>query len=231
MGYLINILETNNIPYIIIKKKYKRVSAKYNVNSVLEIRQPRNFPDIEIIKFIEKNIDWIIEHKPNKPLPHDSYCDNDSYFLLGQEYIIRIVYSNYETVLLRDNIIFIHTANDKHIPKLLDKFRYEQAEIVFNEILYRSFISMQEHLVKYPSLTIKTSKSRWGCCYTNENRIMLNIALIHVPFTLIEYVIFHELVHFVYPNHSRDFHDLLKKYVYDERVKHKQLKNYCIIYK
>jgi predicted metal-dependent hydrolase len=60
---------------------------------------------------------------------------------------------------------------------------------------------------------------------------MLNISLIHVPLALIEYVIFHELVHFVYPNHSKEFHALLKKYVHDERMKRQKLKNYCIIYK
>ena len=40
--------------------------------------------------------------------------------------------------------------------------------------------------------------------------------LIHVPVYLIEYVMYHELCHFVYDNHQKDFHDLLKntiKYV------------------
>lgn len=231
MGYLIQILDSYNIPYIIIKKRFKRLSLKYNVNSILEVRQPINFPDVEMIKFVEQHIDWVLEHKPNKPVPHETYHDGDSYLFLGKELIIKIVYSNYETVIIRDNILFIHTANDKRIPKVLDKFRYDQAEIVFNEILYRSFTSMQEHLVKYPSLIIKTAKSRWGCCYINQNKIMLNIALVHVPLSLIEYVIFHELVHFVYPNHSKEFHNLLRKYVYDEKVKRKKLKDYCIIYK
>lgn len=231
MGYLIQILDSYNIPYIIIKKRFKRLSLKYNVNSVLEVRQPINFPDVEMIKFVEQHIDWVLEHKPNKPVPHETYHDGDSYLFLGKELVIRIVYSNYETVIIRDNILFIHAANDKRIPKVLDKFRYNQAEIVFNEILYRSFTSMQEHLVKYPSLIIKNAKSRWGCCYINQNKIMLNIALVHVPLSLIEYVIFHELVHFVYPNHSKEFHNLLRKYVYDEKVKRKKLKDYCIIYK
>ena len=231
MNYNIKILDDYKIPYIIIKKNYKRVTVKYNSNTVLEIRQPINFPDVRMIEFIETHIDWILIHKPNRPIPHETYKNGDTYLFLGKEYRLVINYSNYEDVLLYDNEIVVHTASDLHVEKLLDKFRYDQAEIVFNEILYRSFTTMQEHLVKYPSLVIKSAKSRWGCCYINENKIMLNISLIHIPLSLIEYVIFHELVHFVHPNHSKNFHELLKRYVFDEKQKRNRLKDYCITYK
>lgn len=231
MSYTINILDSYNIPYIIIKKTYKRVTVKYNSNAVLEIRQPINFPDVKMIEFIEKHIDWILIHKPNRPIPHEKYKNGDTYLFLGKEYKLVINYSNYEDVLLYENEIVVHSASDLHVGKLLEKFRFEQAEIVFNEILYRSFIVMQEHLSKYPTLIIKSAKSRWGCCYINENKIMLNISLIHIPLSLIEYVVFHELVHFVHPNHSKDFHELLKKYVFDEKQKRNRLKGYCITYK
>lgn len=231
MSYLIETLEVHNIPYVIYKKRYKRVSIKYNTNCVLEIRQPLGFPDVEMIRFVENHLDWIIIHKPIRPLPHETYKDNDSYYLLGKEYILNIIYSNYQDVLICGNKIIIHTANNQNITVLLEKFRYEQAEIVFNEILYRSFISIQDKMLRYPNLIIKSSKSRWGCCYINENKIMLNISLIHVPLDLIEYVVFHELVHFVIPNHSKEFHDLLNRYVHNEKEKRNRLKNYCIVYK
>ena len=231
MNYKIQILDDNNIPYVILKKSYKRVSVKYNLNCILEIRQPLFFPDIEMIKFVEKHIDWIIVHRPIKPMPHENYKDGDTYLFLGKELTLKIVYSNHQDVILCNNQIIVHSANDKNNEKLLEKFRYEQAEIVFNEILYRSFTAMQKHLKFYPKLTIKSAKSRWGCCYIRENRIMLNISLIHVPLSLIEYVIFHELVHFVYPDHSRSFHNLLSMYVHDEKKKRNELKYYNIMYK
>lgn len=231
MNYNINILDNHNIPYIIIKKNYKRVTVKYNTNSVLEIRQPIGFSDVRMIEFIENHIDWILIHKPNRPIPHETYKNGDSYLFLGKEYKLVVNYSNYQDVKLYDKEIVVHTASDKNVEKLLEQFRYDQAEIVFNEILYRSFTSMKEHLSKYPTLIIKKAKSRWGCCYINENKIMLNISLIHVPLSLIEYVIFHELVHFIHPNHSKSFHDMLRKYVYDEKEKRNRLKEFCITYK
>ena len=43
----------------------------------------------------------------------------------------------------------------------------------------------------------------------------LNIELIKKPKFCIEYVIFHELVHLIYPNHSREFYDYLALYMSD----------------
>lgn len=231
MNYRITCLEELKIPYLIQQKKVKRLTVKYNSNGILVITQPLGVSDVFVIKFIEEHLDWILNHKPVKPLPHEKYKDGDSYLLLGREHILEIVYSNYETVILKQNKLIVYTSSEKRIEEILDKFRFEQAEIVFNEMLYKCFNNMSEHLNKYPKLTIKKAKSRWGCCFVNENRIMLNIALIHLPLTLVEYVIFHELVHFVHSNHSKDFHQLLQKYVYDERKKQKMLKNYNIIYK
>lgn len=231
MGYVISVLDEQNIPYIIIKKRIKRLTIKYNASMVLEIHQPINFPDISTIKFVEDHIDWIINHRPNRPVPHETYKDGDSYFLLGKEHTIEIVYSNHETVVANNDKIIIYTRSDDRTEQVLEKFRYECADVVFNEILYKSFTAMQEHLVKYPTLIVKRAKSRWGCCYVKENKIMLNISLIHVPLALIEYVVFHELVHFIYPNHSKEFHNMLQMYVRDEKSKRNALKKYCVVYK
>lgn len=231
MNYRIICLEELHIPYIIKVKNVRRLTVKYNSESILVITQPLYIREVSVIKFIEDHLDWILKHKPCKPTPHDNYKDDDTYLLFGKEYKLKIAYSNHETVVKESDKIIIYTSSDKKIEKLLDSFRYEQAELVFNEMLYRCFLSVSDQILKYPKLEIKKAKSRWGCCYINEYKIMLNISLVHVPFDLIEYVIFHELIHFIHNNHSKEFHDTLSRYVKDEKYKRNRLKNYCITYK
>ena len=96
-------------------------------------------------------------------------------------------------------------------------------------MLFACFNKMKDVLKSYPELVIKKSKSKWGCCYFNENKIMLNVALTQVPFEIIEYVICHELTHFVVHSHSPEFHRLLEKYVPGERALSKELKKYTSI--
>ena len=114
MNYNIKILDDYKIPYIIIKKNYKRVTVKYNSNTVLEIRQPINFPDVRMIEFIEKHIDWILIHKPNRPIPHETYKNGDTYLFLGKEYELTIFKSKYPQIeCLKDKLV-IYTPDTEN---------------------------------------------------------------------------------------------------------------------
>ena len=55
-------------------------------------------------------------------------------------------------------------------------------------------------------IEIKKYKSRWGSCYYRDHRVSFHLGLIHLEKELIDYVILHELVHFLQPNHSALFY-------------------------
>lgn len=231
MGYLIRCLDDLGIMYVIKKGNYRRLTMKYTPLGILSINQPSILKDEVVIDFVEKHLDWITIHKPVRILPHSEYKDNDTYLLLGKEYIMKIIYSNHEEVIKTNNELLIYTRYDKNISMLLENYRYDVATLVFNEMLTKCFRVMEKELTMYPLLIIKKSKTKWGMCYIKENKIMLNISLIHTPLYLIEYVIFHELTHFIHPNHSPKFHETLRRYMPDEVKRRANLKNYCIIYK
>jgi predicted metal-dependent hydrolase len=51
-------------------------------------------------------------------------------------------------------------------------------------------------------------RKRWGS-YTPAGRIVLNIDLVRASPTLIDYVISHELAHAFYPDHGKEWRNLL----------------------
>lgn len=67
-----------------------------------------------------------------------------------------------------------------------------------------------------PPLRLSSARARWGSCSTRSG-IRLNWRLIHLPASLIDYVIAHEVAHLVEMNHGPRFWALVEKLFPDWR--------------
>lgn len=220
------ILQNLSINHKIIYAKTNRLTLRYDRSGLLHIRCPLNIKDAELIDFVNRHLTWITKnYNTNRPLI-SSYQDGAEYLFRGIKYRLSVIISKHQGVFLNDDTIIIYTSSSNQVKQLLDKWKLEQAELLFNELFYQCFKDMEKDINTYPKLLIKHYLSRWGCCYPMRNQIVLNLALIHVDIELIKYVIYHELAHLKYHNHQNEFHNYLQKYCPNERKLKKLLRNY-----
>ena len=77
----------------------------------------------------------------------------------------------------------------------------------------------------YKAITIKNNKTNWGSCSGLKN-INLNLHLMRLPDRMIDYIIVHELVHTIIPNHGPSFKEKLKSHFPDSNELDKAIKKF-----
>ena len=70
---------------------------------------------------------------------------------------------------------------------------------------------------------IKKMKTKWGACSKGSRRIWLNLELAKKPLRCLEYLIVHELVHFIERHHNERFVSLMDKHLPDWRLRRDEL--------
>jgi len=66
--------------------------------------------------------------------------------------------------------------------------------------------------LKPADIKFRKLNKRWGSC-TKDNTVIFNFDIIKLPFSLIDYVIVHELCHIQEKHHSKDFWNLVSKFM------------------
>jgi len=72
--------------------------------------------------------------------------------------------------------------------------------------------------VTYEKITIRDTKTRWGSCSSSGN-LSFSWRLMLAPFSVLDYVVVHELCHRIHMNHSKEFWNTVGLYFPDYKEK------------
>ena len=84
-----------------------------------------------------------------------------------------------------------------------------------------------KHQFQFEKVFVKHVKSRWGSC-SSTNNINLNLHLMRLPQSLIDYVLLHELAHTKEKNHGKGFWQLLESVCPNSKKLDRELKQYHV---
>ena len=208
--------------YIIDNKEYEVIiTKKNNKNTYLRVKEDlkiyittsRFATKLMIKHLLDTNKEAIkkmieIQEKKQKRNKYFNY--------LGDNYEVFI--DEVEEVKILDDAIF--TKDEIQLEKWLKK----QIKEIFKEHLDYNYNRYQEQ-IPYPKLKIRNMKTRWGVCNIRDNSVTLNSKLIEYTLDKLDYVIIHELSHFIHFNHSKEFWKQVEKYTPDYKKIRKELKD------
>lgn len=128
------------------------------------------------------------------------------FYYLGKKYDIILV--PFENTEVSNGKIFVKDV------KTLEKWLKKETKRIFTERLEYNYNLFDED-IPFPKLKIRSMKTRWGVCNKRDNSVTLNSKLIKYSLHEIDYVIIHELSHFVHFDHSKEFWETVRMHMPD----------------
>ena len=173
--------------------------------SRVKVTLPTRVPYAFAEKFLLTRKKWVLENlQPTTVILDGAY--------IGKNYRVTIEYrdttrprtrlSGYSIYVILPNGLDSQSSEAQRIiVKACEKaLLQETTDVVIPRLQDLAY----EHQYPIKSASVKRLRSRWGSCDTHRN-IILNSYLVQLPWTLIDYVLVHELAHTKHLNHGEAF--------------------------
>ena len=206
------IIDNNEYEVIIVRKNNKNTYIRITEDLKIYITTGRFTTMIELKHLMKNNEDAIKKMIINQMKKNKK---NDHFNYLGESYDVFI--DDVDGIKFLEDAIFV--KNEKQLEKWL---KNQIQELYQKQLDYH--YNIFEEKIPYPKLKIRNMKTRWGVCNIKDNSVTLNSKLIEYDIEKLNYVIIHELSHFIHFNHSKSFWNLVAKYEPEYKRIRKEMK-------
>ncbi|MDP8219835.1 MAG: SprT family zinc-dependent metalloprotease [Candidatus Stygibacter frigidus] len=193
---------------IIKRKKVKHINLHFDNSNILQISVPISTTEQRIDEALQIKRDWIFKCQKIL-LEKDSRVKikPDIFILMGEEYQIE-----YDPTLINScKFDYINKKVINSFKIVSDSQRAHIYKIYAKEYLIPlTFQYAQRMGFKINKVSIRGQKTLWGTC-SHSGNISLNWKLILTPEFVIDYLIYHELLHTRHHNHGKIYKKELRQ--------------------
>jgi len=232
--------KSKSIEFELVRKNVKHINLTIRPDFSITVSVKPSIPIDTIYQYLNSKSNWIIQRlgkfsktKTENIVEHE-YVSGETFKYLGKQYcLILELTTSMERVVLTERYIKLFVKNrDKKTTKvrLIDEWYRNKAKQVFLESLDRMHKMFENETMLKPILEFKIMKKRWGSCLRAKKAILLNFELIKAPSYCIDYVMLHELIHFIHKNHDAKFYELLTVLMPDWKRRKEILDQEIVLY-
>lgn len=218
------------LPVAVSLKKMKQVRLKVFPNNEIKLSAPSGTPEEWIAEYlisktpwIEEKLDLFVQTRAIEKEEH--FTSGSSTRIMGQQLTILVHKSTKKHIVQEDKFLHVYTpeTDQQNIDKQVKNWWQKTAKWYYQSIVDKLYPIIEKHGVEKPTICVKKMSTLWGSCSRKHDKVNLNFYLYKASVPCIEYVILHELAHFLYPNHNKDFYDFITIYMPDWQERKKRL--------
>lgn len=206
----------HQIDFTLLRSQRRTLGISVLPNGSVTVRAPKTAPLADILPLVEKRAGWIVAQQSRaaryRPrTPPRTYEEGETHLHLGRQYRLTVESGLRQSIRIDGDrlVLTMHRPQRRdERAELLRGWRLAEAKQLFPRRLACLLPSFATFGIGHPTVIIRDLTHRWGSL-TKSGNLILSRDLIQAPQPCIDYVIAHELCHFVHGDHSSDFWNLL----------------------
>ena len=224
-------LQGRTIPYELTRKPVKNINIRVRADGSVGVSAGPRVPQKEIETVLRAKQAFLLRALdrfaacPRRPDPGD-YEAGAVVYLLGQPCKVVVAKGEKNHAVRETGTILLTVADPDNASvriKTMEAFLTEFCLEVTEALCRRIQPAMAPLGVPQPRIRVRSMTSRWGSCKPAAGQITFARQLIQAPIECVEYVVCHELVHFLHPNHSKAFYRCLAVFLPDWKQRRTRL--------
>lgn len=183
----------------------KTITITVERDRAINVRAPIGTDPEKIRQLVESKKLWLYEklknvQKYSLDQPVKEFVSGETVLYLGKKYRLEIEKSTEENIRFAGKFV-IAAVSQQRAGEVFKNWYKKQAAV---KIPVRVEQYAKNLGVHYNKVLISDLKYRWGSCTPKDN-LNFNWRLIKAPMYVVDYVIVHELAHFLESNHTQRF--------------------------
>jgi len=224
----------NEIRYELERKSVKNVNLRIRCDGSIYVSASSRVPISFIDSFVLSNGEKILAAAASVKAKNDvgygkesrSIKNGDTVMISGKAVKIEVRESLNNGAFFEDGKLIIGLCDVSDIEmcrKTFEKYMLCYSKEFFAEALERVYPLFSFYDIPRPYIKIRSMKTRWGSCIPTKGIVTLNVRLAEYPPHIADYVLIHELCHFMECNHSSRFYAHMDKIIPEWRNIKKEL--------
>lgn len=208
-------LEIGGVSVDVIFKDIKNVHLSvYPPTGRVHVSAPRHM-NLETVRlFAISKIGWIRKHQGKiqcqpRETPRE-YLERESHYVWGRRYLLEIKEAGSKPLIVLNNRTIELTLPEGAPVELRRSVLNEWYRVELRERADPLLAKWRTRLgIDFRRFYIQRMKTKWGSSNPSHKTIRLNLDLAKFPAECLDYVILHEMAHFIVPHHGEGFKALL----------------------
>lgn len=201
----------------VVRRDIKNVHLSvYPPSGRVRISAPTHLTEDAVRLFAIAKLAWIRKQqtkmREQDREPPREFLDRESHYVWGKRYLLKVVetaLANGIEVRPRSLVLRMHSGTRREdASAVLAKWYRQQVRLEAEPLIVKWETVLQVELQR---LYVQQMRTRWGSCNADARTIRLNTELAKKPPECLEYIVVHEMLHFLELTHGDRFVKLMDR--------------------